>query len=364
MKIISIVGARPNFMKIAPIAEELKKYPEIEHILLHTGQHYDENLSKIFFDELEIPKPDINLGVGSGIREYQIEEIKKRFEPILLKEKPDLIIVVGDVNSTIACASIAKKHSVKIAHVEAGLRSFDKTMPEEHNRTETDAISDYLFVTEKSGLENLKKEEVEDSRIHFVGHVMIDTLIKNLEKSKDSKIIEKLGLEKGKFVVSTIHRPSNVDKEEDLLKIFEIFEAIQDKIKIVLPLHPRTKNSIEKYGLNERFSGMKNLIVTEPLGYLDFLHLVSNSKFVLTDSGGIQEETTYLKIPCITMRFNTERPVTIEEGTNVLVGNDKDKVLENFKKIMDNLFKKGKIPDLWDGKAAERIVEIIISDKN
>jgi len=361
MKILSVVGARTNFMKIAPIVHELNKHPEVSHYLVHTGQHYDENLSKVFFDELEIPKPDINLGVGGGSREEQIKQIKEKFEPVLLEQKPDLVIVVGDVNSTIACAEVAKSNNVKVAHVEAGLRSGDLEMPEEVNRIATDKISDYLLITEKDAFENLKKEGISEEKISFVGNVMIDTLVKNIEKSKNSSVISELGLEAGKYVVATIHRPSNVDKEEDLLKIFEIFEAIQNEIKIVLPLHPRTKNSIEKYGLNEKFNAMENLIIVGPQGYLDFLHLVSNSKFVLTDSGGIQEETTYLKIPCITMRFNTERPVTLTEGTNVLVGNDKEKVLENFNKIMDGNFKEGKIPELWDGNAAERIVRKIIN---
>jgi len=364
MKIISVVGARPNFMKIAPIVNEFEKYPGIKHVLVHTGQHYDKKLSKVFFDELEIPKPEINLEVGSAPRVEQIKKIKKKFEPVLLKENADLIVVVGDVNSTIACAEVAKENGIKVAHVEAGLRSFDMNMPEEKNRIETDKISDYLFVTERSGIENLKKEGISEDRIYFVGNVMIDTLINNLGRSKKSDILRKLNLEKKNFAVATVHRPSNVDNKEDILKILEIFEEIHKKTKLVLPLHPRTKNSIEKYGLKERFDKMKNLIITEPLGYLDFLHLVSNSKFVLTDSGGIQEETTYLEIPCITMRENTERPVTITEGTNVLVGNDKEKVLENFNKIMDGSFKQGKIPGLWDGKAAERIIEIICFDKH
>jgi len=360
MKIISIVGARPNFMKIAPIAHELAKYPSITHSIVHTGQHYDTKLSDVFFRELEIPKPDVNLGVGSGSREYQIEEIQKRFEPILSKENPDLVIVVGDVNSTIACASSAKKVGIKVAHVEAGLRSFDITMPEEINRIETDRISDYLFVTEESAIKNLKKEGIDERKIFFVGNVMIDTLIKNLEKAKQSQIMQKLNLKKENFAIATIHRPSNVDKKEDLLKMINILDEMQTRLKIVLPLHPRTRNVIDHFGLRGMTKAMKNLIITEPLGYLDFLNLVSNSKFVLTDSGGIQEETTYLKIPCITMRFNTERPITITKGTNVIVGNDRNKVLENFEKILNGDFKKGNSFELWDGMAAERIVKILV----
>ncbi|MBD3248628.1 UDP-N-acetylglucosamine 2-epimerase (non-hydrolyzing) [Candidatus Woesearchaeota archaeon] len=359
MKIISIVGARPNFMKIAPIVHEIKKYAETEHLLIHTGQHYDPNLSEIFFEELGIPRPDINLGIGGGTREDQILRIKEKFNPVLERENPDLVIVVGDVNSTIACAEAAREKNIKVAHIEAGLRSGDLSMPEEINRIATDKISDYLFITEKSAIENLKKEGIEEAKIHFVGNVMIDTLIKNLEKSKDSGILSKLRLKKKDFIIATIHRPSNVDKKEDILKILDIFNEIQKKIEIVIPLHPRTKNSLEKFDLMGNLRSMKNLLLTEPLGYLNFLDLVSNSRFVLTDSGGIQEETTYLKIPCITMRPSTERPSTITEGTNVLVGNDKEKVLENFTKIIDGSFKEGKIPELWDGKAAERIVKIL-----
>ncbi len=360
-KILIIAGARPNFMKIAPLIKEIKKHSNrLNYYLVHTGQHYDKNLSKIFFDELEIPKPNINLKVGSGNKNYQITEIKRRFEPILLKENPNLVVVVGDVNSTIACASAAKKLNIKVAHIEAGLRSFDLAMPEEHNRIETDAISDYLFTTEENAYENLIKEGVNKNKIFFVGNLMIDTLIKNIEKAKKSDIRKKLGLEKRNFAVSTIHRPSNVDKKEDLLKILSILDYIQKKIKIVLPLHPRTKTSIEKFGLNNKIKIMKNLIVTEPLGYLDFLNLILNSKFVLTDSGGIQEEATYLKIPCITMRFNTERPITVTQGSNVIVGNNKEKLISEFNKIMYNKFKKSSIPKYWDGDVAKRIIEILL----
>lgn len=363
MKIISICGARPNFMKIAPLAEEIKKHKEIKHIIIHTGQHYDEKLSKIFFDELGIPKPDINLEVGSGEREYQIREIKKRFRPILEKENPDLVIVVGDINSTIACAESAKEAKIKVAHVEAGLRSKDLDMPEEQNRIATDKISDYLFVTEKSGLENLEKEEISNEKVFFAGNVMIDTLIKNLEKSKSSKILEKFDLRKKEYAVTTIHRPSNVDKKEDIQEILNILKDVQSHIKLVLPLHPRTRNSLEKFNLKKEINDMPNLILTDPMGYLDFLNLISQSKFVLTDSGGIQEETTYLGIPCLTMRENTERPITITEGSNALVGRDKSLILSNVKDILEGRFKEFRIPKLWDGKTAERIIDIILKNE-
>ena len=363
MKIINVVGARPNFMKIAPLIEALKKYPSIKQVLVHTGQHYDYKLSKIFFDELNIPEPDINLEAGSGGRDYQIKEISERFKSVLLKEKPDLVVVVGDVNSTIACASAAKESGVKVAHIEAGLRSFDLSMPEELNRIETDKISDFLFITEEGAFANLAREGISKNKIFFVGNVMIDTLIRNIEKSRKSRIIDELGLEKKNFIVSTIHRPSNVDKKKDLLKILEIFEEIQNKIKIILPLHPRTRKSIQKFQLDDKIRQLKNLIITEPLGYLDFLSLISNSKGVITDSGGVQEETTYLRIPCITMRSNTERPETITKGTNLLVGSSKSSILDAFNQIMDGTFKRGDIPKFWDGNAAERIAKILITNQ-
>jgi len=359
-KILLVAGARPNFMKIAPIIKELK-HKKINYYLVHTGQHYDEKLSKIFFEELEIPKPDINLNVGSNIKkENQIEEIQKRFLPILEKENPNAVIVVGDVNSTIACASVAKEKGIKVIHVEAGLRSFDKNMPEEINRIKTDAISDFLFITEKEAHTNLIKEGISPEKIFFVGNVMIDSLKNNLEKITHSKIMDQLNLEKGNFIVFTLHRPSNVDKKENLLEALEIIEEIQKEIKIVFPIHPRTKKAMELFSLEDKLKNMKNLLIIPPLGYLDFMNLVLNSKLVLTDSGGIQEETTYLKIPCITMRYNTERPSTINQGTNILVGRDKEKTLSEFTKIKNNQKREAIIPEKWDGKAAERIVQILI----
>ena len=291
MKIVSIVGTRPNFMKIAPLVREFKKH-KIEHILVHTGQHYDDEMSKLFFDELEIPKPDTDLGVGSGTRDKQIKSIKDKLEPIIEKEKPDVVVVVGDVNSTLAAAEVANKLHIKVAHVEAGLRSFDNTMPEEFNRVKTDKISDFLFTTEKSGNENLLKEGVSKDKIFFVGNVMIDTLFNHKKKAENSEILKKLDLGKNSYSVLTLHRPSNVDTKEGFENILSMLEKIQEKIKIVFPVHPRTRKNIQSFDLNNKTKSMKNLILTDPLGYLDFLHLMSNSKFVLTDSGDIQEDAT------------------------------------------------------------------------
>ena len=359
MKIVSIVGTRPNFMKIAPLAEEFRMH-HIGHILVHTGQHYDREMSKLFFDELGIPKPDINLGVRSETREEQIQEIIQKLREILKKETPDLVVVVGDVNSTLAGAEAAHGLGIKLAHVEAGLRSFDKTMVEEINRVETDKISDFLFTTEKSGNDNLIKEGISKDRIFFVGNVMIDTLLKHREKAKKSEILDKLGIEKDNYCTLTLHRPSNVDTKEGFENIISILESVQKKIKIVFPMHPRTKKNIALFNLNGRIKKLQNLIITEPIGYLDFLFLMDNSRFVLTDSGGIQEEATVLGIPCITLRKNTERPVTVEQGTNLIVSTDKEKVIKKALELINGkIITNEKIPQLWDGKASKRILEII-----
>jgi len=360
MKILSVVGTRPNFIKLGALVNEIKKH-DVEHLLVHTGQHYDEEMSKLFFDDLELPKPDINLGVGSGSYGEQIGNIIIKLEKILIKEKPDLVVVVGDVNSTFAGALIAKQLGIKVAHVEAGLRSFDLTMPEEINRMLTDKISDFLFTTEESGNVNLLNEGVGKNKIFFVGNVMIDTLLKHKEKANKSDILGKLNVEKNDYCVLTLHRPSNVDKKEDFENVLSVLDTIQKKIKIVFPVHPRTKKNIELFNLDGTIKKMENLIITEPLGYLDFLCLIANSKFVLTDSGGIQEETTVLNVPCITLRENTERPVTVEQGTNLIVSVAKNKIIEKSLGIINNKAKTdGKIPELWDGKAAERIAEVLL----
>lgn len=359
MKIILVAGARPNFMKIAPIMEEMRKNKEFKPLLVHTGQHYDENMSKIFFDELKIPKSDINLEVGSGTHAWQTAEIMKRFEQVLIDEKTDLVMVVGDTNSTLACSLTATKMHKKVAHVEAGLRSNNWDMPEEINRVLTDRLSDYLFTTCKDAKENLVKEGIDEKKIYFVGNVMIDTLLKNKQKAEKSGILNDLELEKQNYAVLTLHRPNNVDNEENCKKIFEIIEKIQNGIKIIYPAHPRTRKNIEEFGLTEKIKGMRNLKMIEPAGYLDFLKLMSNSKFVMTDSGGIQEETTVLGIPCLTLREETERPVTVTEGWNVVVGLSEKKILDSVSIILKGYWKKGKIPGKWDGKAAERIINIL-----
>ena len=359
IKIINVVGARPNFMKIAPIQREMAKYDNIQPVLVHTGQHYDERMSKLFFDDLQLPKPDIYLDVRSGSHAVQTAKVMMAFEEVLQREKPDLVIVVGDVNSTAACSMVAAKMNTKIAHVEAGLRSFDRRMPEEINRLVTDVLSDFLFVTEKSGLENLKHEGIDDAKVHFVGHVMIDSLIYFEPMAAKSLILENMGLQPREYGVITLHRPSNVDNKENFLKLLNAFEVIEKKIPLIFPIHPRSQKMIDQLGLREKVEKMHNLRLTEPLGYLDFMRLLHNAKLVLTDSGGIQEETTYLGIPCITMRENTERPITVEVGTNVLVGTDTELIIEEAQKVLDGKGKNGDIPPLWDGKAAERIIRIL-----
>jgi len=360
MKILSVVGTRPNFIKIAPLVNEMSKHPEIKQILVHTGQHYDKEMSKFFFDDLGIPKPDINLGIGSASDVTQTAKIMVEFEKVLLKENPDLVIVVGDVNSTLASALAAAKCKVKVAHVEAGLRSFDSGMPEELNRILTDHISDFLFTTEESGNKNLIDEGINENKIFFVGNVMIDSLLSHKDKSKQSKILPKLKLEKNNYSVLTLHRPGNVDNKESLEYILNILNEIQKKIKLVFPVHPRTLKNLDNFNLMNGIKNQKNLIITEPLGYLDFINLMSNSKFVITDSGGIQEETTVLGVPCITMRNNTERPVTVEQGRNVLVSTDENRIIGATDKSIKGTSFKAKVPQLWDGKASKRIVEVIL----
>lgn len=359
MKIACVVGARPNFMKIAPILEAMKKYPQLQPILVHTGQHYDYEMSGVFFKDLDIPEPDVHLGVSSGSHAVQTAKIMIEFEKVVLEHKPDLVLVVGDVNSTLACALVAAKLNIPVAHVEAGIRSFDKSMPEEINRILTDAVSDYLFVPTEHGCANLRREGIPEKKIFLVGDVMVDTLLKYKGRAATNPIMDKLGLQKGNYALMTMHRPHNVDIKENLIKILNAIWEIQSRIQIVFPMHPRTRSRIEEFQLSEKLSNMNNLIVIEPIGYLRFLNLMMNSKFVLTDSGGMQEETTVLNIPCLTLRENTERPETIDEGTNTLVGNDTLRIIEESFKILEGQGKKGAYPELWDGRASERIVEIL-----
>lgn len=347
-------------MKIAPIMRALHESGDFETLLVHTGQHYDKKMSHLFFDELNIPKPDINLEVGSGSHAVQTAEIMKRFEPVVMEFEPDYVLVVGDVNSTIACGIVAVKLGIKLIHVEAGLRSFDNTMPEEINRILTDSISDLLFITEQSGIDNLKKVGMNSDKVHFVGNVMIDTLIANRQKAQESDILGRLGLSKHHYAAITLHRPSNVDDMDKFREIISAFEEIEKDLKLAFPIHPRTRNNMKGTDLERRISAMDNLILLEPVGYLDFLCLMDNAALVITDSGGIQEETTILGVPCMTLRENTERPVTITEGTNRLVHVTTEDILKHYHEIKNSNFERGcAIPKFWDGKAAERIVEVL-----
>lgn len=348
----------------------MKKYPGIEPILVHTGQHYDKNMSDLFFEDLELPRPDIFLGVGSGSHAEQTAKVMIEFEKVLIKERPDLTIVVGDVNSTVACALTSIKWEIPVAHVEAGLRSFDRTMPEEINRVLVDAISDFLFITEKDAETNLLREGRPKEKIFFVGNVMIDTLLKHKEQSNKSTILNQLQLKPKEYALLTLHRPSNVDVREKFETILEALQIIRKHIAIVYPIHPRTKKMIQEFGLFQRFNFLNQdsskddgnlFIMTEPLGYQDFLKLMSEAKAVLTDSGGIQEETTVLGVPCITLRENTERPITVTEGTNVIAGTSKKKIIEAVMGIINNhnLYKKN-FPEKWDGCASQRILRILL----
>ena len=374
MKIVLVSGARPNYMKIAPLIWEIRKLnrqfsPAIEFVLVHTGQHYDRELFGVFFQQLDLPNPDYDLAVGSGSSAVQTGEVMIRFEPVLAKEKPDLVVVVGDVNSTVACSLVAAKMGIPVAHVEAGLRSFDRTMPEELNRMVTDQLSDYLFTTEPSARENLLREGIADKKIFFVGNVMVDTLLKHRERARALNVKARLGLSHRSYGVLTLHRPSNVDDTERLAEILSTINELAKEMPIVFPCHPRTRKQLDKDGSIYRMgwngqgdpSRRGQLLVADPFGYLEFLSLMSEARLVLTDSGGIQEETTVLGIPCLTLRNNTERPVTIERGTNVLVGNHADKILAAASKALRDETIETRVPDLWDGKAAERIVALLVN---
>lgn len=357
MKILNVVGARPNFMKIAPIMEHMKASSAITPVLLHTGQHYDPNMNDVFFDQLGIPRPDIELGVGSGEQAWQVSETIRKFDPVLEKESPDAVLVVGDVNATVACSLAASYRRIPVIHVEAGLRSFDWNMPEEINRVVTDRLSDVLFITEPSARENLLKEGVPEEKIQFVGNVMVDTLLKHRKQAeRASVVLEQLQLEPGGYAVMTLHRPSNVDDEQVFSGILKSVHHISKHLKIVFTVHPRTRSRIEEFGLEE---SLKSLILLEPQPYLNMVHLMSQAKLVLTDSGGIQEETTVLGVPCLTLRENTERPVTLDAGTNTLVGASPEAIIREAERIIETGGKQGRRPELWDGRAAERIVRFL-----
>jgi len=360
MYIALVAGTRPNFIKLSPLYRELKgKFPVR---IIHTGQHYDNNLSRIFFEELDIPEPHFYLGVGSGPHGEQTGKIMIALEKLFLKEKPSLVVVFGDVNSTLASALVAVKLHIPLAHVEAGLRSYDRTMPEEVNRVVTDALSDFLFTPSRDADENLKKEGIPEEKIFFVGNIMIDTLVKYLPLAKKRKIHERLKLEKHSYILLTLHRPSNVDRKEKLGELLEVIEYIMEYRKVVFPIHPRTWKNLKKFNLFSSFPwlfGNERFIPLEPVGYLDFLALEMYADAVLTDSGGVQEETTYLGVPCFTIRKNKERPVTVKMGTNTLCGDEKEKIIRHLERFFKGYRKKGKIPPLWDGKTSKRIVEIL-----
>ena len=359
MKIISVVGARPNFIKIAPLNKEFSKYSHrVNHKICHTGQHFDEKMSKVFFNDLNLPEPDFYLGVGSGSHAVQTAKIMIEFEKILLDEKPDLVCVVGDVNSTIACSIVASKLNIKIAHVEAGLRSFDRCMPEEINRMVTDTLSNFLFVSETSGLENLKREGIPNSKVFYIGNIMIDSLVHYLGRVDQSNIMAEYQLKKHNYILVTFHRPSNVDSDSDIQSLVELLNSLSERRKLIFPVHPRTMKKLQGNELVDKMN--PNIIATNPIGYIDFLCLMKNAELVITDSGGIQEETTYLGVQCLTVRENTERPVTINIGTNQLVGIDISTIKNAANEVLDGKIKKGGVPKLWDGKTAERIVSILM----
>jgi len=360
MRALGVVGARPNFMKMASVAEALRRQG-VEFLLVHTGQHYDRNMSQLFFEELGLPRPDVYLGVGSASHALQTAEIMRRFEPVLLEQRPDVVVVVGDVNSTLACALVAAKavypsgRRPLLAHVEAGLRSFDRTMPEEVNRVLTDALSDLLFATEQDAVDNLLREGRPEEAIFLVGNTMIDTLLRHRQRAERTEAWRKLGLEPGGYALLTLHRPRNVDDPAVLGRVLGAMERISGELPVVFPVHPRTRERLCRFGMEGRLG---RLVATEPLGYLEFLCLMAHARLVLTDSGGIQEETTVLGVPCLTLRPHTERPVTVTMGTNIIVGNDLEAILEGVRRSLDGS-RPHRIPPLWDGRAGERIARIL-----
>jgi len=350
MHILHVVGARPNLMKVAPVLSALKHYPKIKQTLVHTGQHYDSNMSDVFFQQLEIPAPDVNLGVGSGSHARQTAEIMSRFEPVVLERKPDLVLVYGDVNSTVAAALVCSKLLVQVGHVEAGLRSFDRGMPEEINRLVTDQLADLLFTPSDDGNKNLEHEGIPAGKVHLVGNVMIDSLVRLLPAAMK----ENLNGLPDRYVLVTLHRPANVDDDRVLKVILGYLLELNAQVKVVFPVHPRTRQRIADFGIDVR-----KLDLREPLPYIQFLSLQRRATAVVTDSGGIQEETTYLKVPCLTLRNNTERPVTVTMGTNILIGQDGGTLRAELVKILEGRQKQGTVPPLWDGHAGQRIAEIL-----
>ena len=358
MRIINVVGARPNLMKIGPIMAEMHRF-DMKPILVHTVQHYDSNMSRVFFQELGIPKPDYNFGVGSGSQTWQTAQIMLALEPLFQELRPDLVLVVGDVNSTLAATLVASKLGIPLAHVEAGLRSFDRTMPEEVNRILTDSVSDYLFTTEPSANENLRAEGIPEHKIFFVGNVMIDTLLGQHERAKALDMQSRYGVQPNGYALLTLHRPGNVDVSEIFKGILDSIEFLQARLPILFPAHPRTLKRLKEFGLWERVQTMSNLKILEPLSYLQFLGLMTQARLMVTDSGGVQEETTILGVPCLTLRENTERPVTVTQGTNQILGTSPKRIISAIGQVLNSEVKVGSHPELWDGSAAKRIVSIV-----
>ena len=363
MRLVVVAGARPNFVKVAPVIKALKNRPGTETTLVHTGQHYDYEMSTSFFEELQLPDPDIFLEVGSGSHGEQTGRILAAFEKVLLKDSTAAVVVVGDVNSTLACALAAAKCGVPVAHVEAGLRSFDRRMPEEINRVLTDALADYLFTPSADADENLRREGAPEDRIFRVGNVMIDTLRENEAAARERNVSGRLGLKPGTYAVCTLHRPSNVDGANTLRTILRVLSLLQEKCPVVFPLHPRTRMRLEDFGLAGTLNVQPNIRAIEPLGYLDFIGLTATAALVLTDSGGVQEETTALGIPCLTLRETTERPVTVTMGTNAVVGTDPDRVLAAADRALAGDWPRGTLPEGWDGHAADRIAAVLCGSK-
>jgi UDP-N-acetylglucosamine 2-epimerase (non-hydrolysing) len=359
VRVCLVAGARPNFMKIAPVARALASLGA-EPGIVHTGQHYDERMSDAFFRELAIPAPFANLGAGGGSALAQLAEILKRIEPVLADAAPEWLVVVGDVNSTVAAALAGSKLGLRVAHVEAGLRSGDRSMPEELNRIVTDAISDRLYVSEPQGVENLKREGIDTSRVLLVGNVMIDTLFAYLDRARACGACERFGVEPRAFALATLHRPSNVDRRETLEGVLAALKTVARRLPVILPLHPRTRKRIEEFGLEPALAP-DGLCVVEPLSYLDTISLIDAARVVLTDSGGVQEETTALRVPCITMRDNTERPITIEMGSNRLVGSRPEAIVGAVEDVLAGPERIGAVPELWDGKSAERIATNLVA---
>jgi len=358
IKIVNVVGARPNFMKVAPIHRRMAADPHFQPVLLHTGQHYDAKMSHTFFVELEMPEPDLYLGVGSGTHAEQTAAVMVAVEKIFMQERPDWVLVVGDVNSTLAVSLVAAKLHIPIAHVESGLRSMDRTMPEEINRLLTDRISDLFFITEQSGWDHLIEEGTDPGKMHLVGNVMIDSLVEHLGKSRSSTIQQELGVQAHQYALMTLHRPSNVDNPQVLRRILSAVEILQQETPIVFPIHPRTRKMVSQFGFDPLIRSLDRLLLAEPLGYLAFLRLMSQARYVITDSGGIQEETTYLNIPCLTLRENTERPITITLGSNRLVPLTVDAMVHYAREALAGRLERKAIPPLWDGQAGQRIVEV------